>query len=106
MQDSDWQRWHGHDSLSRPGVNRATQPGRCREQGGMDKESSLARDAGESTAVKTLQMPQEDISGLQPPGYEKALNFSQQGNRRREILWEDLLEFFKSLRIFFLRRSI
>lgn len=45
-------------------MNNATQPGRCRERSGMDKESSLASDAVESIAVTTLQMPQEDTMGL------------------------------------------
>lgn len=39
-------------------------PGRCREQGGTDKESGLASATIESIVVTTLQMPQENTLGL------------------------------------------
>lgn len=45
-------------------VNKVTQLGRCRQRGGMDKESDLAGDTIESIAVTTLQFPQEDTMGF------------------------------------------
>lgn len=45
-------------------MDKAAQPGTCREQGGTDKKSGLATDATEGVVGRTPQMPRKDALGL------------------------------------------
>lgn len=55
-------------------VNKVTQPGRHRRQGGTDEESGLAGDVTESTGATTLQMPQDDTRGFTSWSMPSSLN--------------------------------
>lgn len=60
MQGSRWQRKNKHGRHFRYWVEKATQPGKVREQ----RRTGLASDAIEGIVVMILQRPQEDTFGF------------------------------------------